>query len=186
MLTMASKKSSAKGSDRASALMGHTPSSTPASRMRWMFSATLNHRSVAQTCTPNSRRRKMDDDARPLPRSSTRMPGRKSRAAASHSVNQRELAAPLAFATIHSGLYREARGNRSAGCGSSCCEVLGLTVSLPHLHRPFGHGDAFAGCGQFLHEGRHQRRRLEARLQFAVVVEELRAPAAVMVEDFIK
>jgi hypothetical protein len=40
---------------------GNTPSSTPASRIRWTFSETLNHRSVAQTCTPNSRRRKIDD-----------------------------------------------------------------------------------------------------------------------------
>ena len=45
--------------------------------MRWMFSEALNHRSVAQTCTPNSRRRKIDDAARPQPRSNTLMPGRK-------------------------------------------------------------------------------------------------------------
>src|SRR3989442_2795842 len=76
MLTMASKNSAANGSDRASAWIGKTPSSTPASRIRWMFSEALNHRSVAQTCTPNSRRRKIDDDARPQPRSSTRKFGR--------------------------------------------------------------------------------------------------------------
>src|SRR5881396_3004335 len=113
MLTMASKNSSANGSDRASAWIGNTPSSMPASRIRWMFSDALNHRSVDQTCTPNSRRRKIDDAARPQPRSSTRSPGRKSIAPASHSVSQSALVPPLEFATTHSGWYREARGNRS-------------------------------------------------------------------------
>src|SRR3989442_485155 len=94
------------------AWIGNTPSSTPASRIRWMFSETLNHRSVAQTCTPNSRCKKIDDDARPQPRSSTRMPVRKSSDAASHSVIQRALAPPLALAMTHSGWYLEERGNR--------------------------------------------------------------------------
>ena len=49
------------------------------------------HRSVAQTSTPNSRARKIDDFARPQPKSSTRIPGRKSSCSHSHSV-------------IHSGL----------------------------------------------------------------------------------
>src|SRR5471032_3118858 len=113
MLTMASKNSSANGSDRASAWIGNTPSSTPASRIRWRFSEALNHRSAAQTCTPNSRRRKMDDDARPQPRSSTRMPGRKSIAVVSHSVTQSEFDPPLTLAKTHSGWYCEERGNRS-------------------------------------------------------------------------
>src|SRR5438876_1566668 len=113
MLTTASKNSAANGSDRASAWMGKTPSSTPASRMRWRFSEALNQRSVAQTCTPNSRRRKIDEDARPQPRSSTLIPGRRSRAAVSHSVNQSALAPPLALAMTHSGWYWEERGNRS-------------------------------------------------------------------------
>src|SRR5215469_16334324 len=110
---MASKNSAAKGSDLASAWTGNTPSSTPASRIRSMFSETLNHRSVAQTYTPNSRRRKIDDAARPQPRSSTRMPGRKSSAVVSHSVIQSELAAPLMLDAIHSGWYCEERGKRS-------------------------------------------------------------------------
>src|SRR5438552_12136376 len=110
MHTMASKNSAANGSERASAWIGKTPSSTPASRIRWMFSEALNHRSVAHTCTPNSRRRKIDDDARPQPRSSTRMPGRKSIAAASHSVIQSEFAPPLTLARTHSGWYCEERG----------------------------------------------------------------------------
>ena len=113
MHTMASKNSAAKGSDRASAWIGKTPSSTPASRMRWMFSEALNHRSVAQTCTPNSRRRKIDDDALPHPRSSTRIPVLKSIADASHSLIQSELAPPLALARTHSGWYFEQRGKRS-------------------------------------------------------------------------
>src|SRR5215831_6711906 len=75
-----------------------------------MFSETLNHRSVAQTCTPNSRRRKIDDAARPQPRSSTRMPGRKFSAEVSHSVSQSEFAPPLALARTHSGWYCEDRG----------------------------------------------------------------------------
>ena len=110
MPTMASKNSSANGSDRASAWIGKTSLSTPASRIRWRFSEALNHRSVAQTCTPNSRHRKIDDDARPQPRSSTRMPGRKASAAASHSVSQSEFAPPLTLAITHSGWYREERG----------------------------------------------------------------------------
>src|SRR6266699_4624037 len=110
MQTTASKNSVAKGSDRASAWIGNTPSSTPASRIRWMFSETLNHRSVAQPCTPNSRRRKIDDAARPQPRSSTRIPGRKSSAEVSHSVSQSEFAPPLTLARTHSGWYCEERG----------------------------------------------------------------------------
>src|SRR5580658_7420999 len=108
---MASKNSVAKGSDRASAWIGNTPSSTPASRIRWIFSETLNHRSVAHTCTPNSRRRKIDDAARPQPRSSTRIPDRKFNAEASHSVSQSEFAPPLTLARAHSGWYCEDRGN---------------------------------------------------------------------------
>jgi hypothetical protein len=45
----------------------------------------------------------MDDAARPQPRSSTRMPGRKSIAAVSHSVIHSVLAELLALATTHSG-----------------------------------------------------------------------------------
>jgi len=75
-----------------------------------MFSETLNHRSVAQTYTPNSRRRKIDDAARPQPRSSTRIPGRKSSAEVSHSVSQSEFAPPLTLARTHSGWYCEERG----------------------------------------------------------------------------
>src|SRR5438552_1776569 len=76
-----------------------------------MFSEALNHKSVAQTCTPNSRRRKIDDEARPQPRSSTRIPERKSSAEVSHSVSQSEFAPPLALATTHSGWYCKERGN---------------------------------------------------------------------------
>src|SRR5262245_419398 len=113
MQTIASKKFAAKGSDRASACRGNTPSTTPASRIRSIFSDALNHRSVAQTCTPNSRLRKIDDDARPQPRSKTRMPGRRSNTDVSHSVSQSTLAPPLALARTHSGLYWEDRGKRS-------------------------------------------------------------------------
>src|SRR5215831_8994489 len=113
MHTTASKKPGANGSDRASAWSGNTPSATPASRMRSRFSDALNHRSVAHTCTPNSRRRKIDDAARPQPRSSTRMPGFRSSALESHSVNQSELAPPLALARIQSGWYCDDRGNCS-------------------------------------------------------------------------
>src|SRR6185503_20211049 len=76
-----------------------------------MFSEALNHRSVAHTCTPNSRRRKTDDAARPQPRSRTRMPGRRSMASVSHSVSHREFAPPLTLAMIHSGWYADERGN---------------------------------------------------------------------------
>src|SRR5216683_5403340 len=110
MLTTASKNCAANGSDRASAWIGNTPSSTPASRIRWMFSEALNHRSVAQTCTSNSRCRKIDEDALPQPRSSTRIPGRKSSAVVSHSVSQSEFAPPQTLARTHSGWYCEERG----------------------------------------------------------------------------
>jgi hypothetical protein len=53
---------------------------------------------------------KIDDAARPQPRSKTRMPGRKSNAFVSHSVNHSEFAPPLTLANIHSGLYCEDRG----------------------------------------------------------------------------
>src|ERR1017187_4325570 len=113
MDTMASKNSAANGSERASAWIGNTLSSTPASRIRWMFSDALNHKSTAQTCTPNSRHRKIEDEARPQPRASTRMPGRKSSAVTSHSVIHSAWAELLALAITHSGSYFEERGNRS-------------------------------------------------------------------------
>src|SRR5579863_2410879 len=113
MHMMASKKFAAKGRERASAWIGKTPSSTPASRTRRTFSDALNQRSVAQTCTPHSRRRKIEEHARPQPRSSTRIPERRSSAVASHSVSQSELAPPLALAIIQSAWYCEARGNCS-------------------------------------------------------------------------
>src|SRR5713226_4337190 len=81
--------------------------------MRCMFSEALNHRSAAHTCTPNSRRRKIDDDARPQPRSNTLMPGRRSSADVSHSVTHSALAPPLALARTQSGWYCEERGKRS-------------------------------------------------------------------------
>src|SRR5262249_36639547 len=78
-----------------------------------MFSDALIQRSVAQTWTPNSRLKKIDDDARPQPRSRTRIPGCRSSAAVSHSVIQSALAPPLAFARTHSGWYCDDRGKRS-------------------------------------------------------------------------
>src|SRR5215813_1467253 len=129
MHTMASKNSAANGSERASAWIGNTPSSTPASRIRCVFSEALNQRSVAQTCAPNSRRKKIDDAARPQPRSSTRMPARKSSAAASHSLSHSALAAPLTLARTHSGWYLAERGNRSETDGLS--EVMQILLLAP-------------------------------------------------------
>src|SRR5206468_949384 len=49
---------------------------------------------------------------------------------------------------------------------------------LPHLHRAFGNGDLLTRRrGGFLHERSDHRRRTEARLQLAVLVEELSPPA---------
>ncbi len=103
-----------------------------------MFSEALNQRSVAQTCAPNSRLRKIDEAARPQPRSSTRMPGRKSIAAASHSLSHSGLAAPLTLARTQSGLYFAARGNRLETCGiSEIMRILlfhaGLIARLPQF-----------------------------------------------------
>src|ERR1039458_8658862 len=157
--TMASKKSTANGSDRASAWIGNTPSSTPASRIRWAFSETLNHRSVAQTCTPNSRRRKIDEDARPQPRSSTRMPGRKSNAAVSHSVSQSELAPPLTLDVTHSGWYCEERGKRSET--SSLSEVTLLPIlSQCTIREERLLKDAQDGDRKPAHRGWQQRQRV--------------------------
>jgi hypothetical protein len=52
---------------------------------------------------PNSRHRKIDDAARPQPRSNTRMPGVSANDAVSHSLSHNEFAAPLALDLIHSG-----------------------------------------------------------------------------------
>jgi hypothetical protein len=85
MLTTASKNPVANGSARASAWIGNTASPTAASRIRLSRSVASNHRSVAQTCTPNSRCRKIDEAPRPQPRSSTRMPAA---AASPHSATR--------------------------------------------------------------------------------------------------
>src|SRR5215831_13856552 len=88
----------------------------------------------------------MDDAARPQSRSSTRIPGRRSRPVASHSVNQSEQAPPLALASTHSGLYFEKRGNRSeTSCFSGAIksnslspEIMqrALVVLVGHLELP--------------------------------------------------
>ena len=67
--------------------------SDPASRMRRRFSDACCHWSAAQTCTPNSGWRKMDDAGRPHPKSSTRIPGRRSSDSASHSVSHQHVRA---------------------------------------------------------------------------------------------
>src|SRR5271163_80838 len=135
MHTMASKNSSANGSDRASAWTGNTPSSTPASRMRCRFSEALNQRSVAQTCTPN---------ARPQPRSSTRMPGRKSISEASHSLSHSGLAAPLTLARTHSGSYFAERRNRSETNGlSEIMRILPLQLKSVRVSALVEHADGF-------------------------------------------
>src|SRR5260221_203122 len=57
----------------------------------------------------------------------------------------------------------------------------------PHLHRPFGYRDLLPlrHAGR-LHERSDQRLQFETREQFAVPVQELFAPAAVVVEDFVE
>ena len=64
--------------------------------------------------------------ARPQPRSSTRIPGRRSSADVSHSAIQSGFAAPLMLARSHSGLYCEERGNRSEIVGWS--EIVWVSV----------------------------------------------------------
>ena len=80
--------------------------------MRERLSDAPTHRSVAQTCTPNSRARKIELAAWPQPRSSTRVPGFRSIADASHSVSQSTFD-PMALAITQSGWYRDERGKRS-------------------------------------------------------------------------
>src|SRR4029079_16358114 len=84
-----------------------------------MFSAELNHRSTTHTSTPNSRLRKMDEVARPQPRSRIRIPGCRSSADASHSVSHSTFAPLLQWPTTQSGWYAEERGNRSDNRRSS-------------------------------------------------------------------
>src|SRR5437870_3667072 len=72
----------------------------------------------------------MDDDARPQPRSNTRMPGRRSSAVVSHSVNQSALAPPLALARTHSGWYCEERGKRSETSRVSAVMWILLELNL--------------------------------------------------------
>ena len=72
----------------------------------------LTQRSVAQTWTPNSRRRNIEDMARPQPRSSTRIPGLIANPVVNHSVSQRVFAPLLAPAITHSGWYLFDRKNR--------------------------------------------------------------------------
>ena len=126
MHTIASKNSVPNGSDRASAWIGKTPSSTPASRIRCKISEALNHRSVAHTCTPNSRRRKTDDIANPQPRSSTRAPDRKVSASVSHSTSHSALAPAAGVSEdplrVVARRAREASGDQSL--------VLGHVISL--------------------------------------------------------
>src|SRR5436190_20108392 len=160
----ASKNPFAKGSERASAWMGKTRSASPASVIRWRFSEALHHRSVAQTCTPTTRARKIDDVARPQPRSRTRMPGLRSRSAVSHSVSHNGFAPPLTLARTQSGLYFDARGNLgAASLRSAVIEVssggrnardrhadpkrvhLYFLTSLGYFNRT-GPGHLFRGC----------------------------------------
>ena len=142
--TITSKNSAANGNERASAWIGNTPSSTPASRMRLRFSDALNHRSVAQTWTPNSRRKKIEDDARPHPRSSSLMPGRKSSDEANHSLSHNEFAPPLTPARIQSGWYFDERGTARAWTTDYALVIgtaqHGVTVGARGLH----HSDAGA------------------------------------------
>ena len=131
MQRTASKKSVSNGSARASAWTADTRSSMPASRIRCWFSAALNHRSAAHTCTPNSRARKIDCAARPQPRSSTRMPGFRSMTSVSHSASHSELAPPLALAITQSGLISR-RAREQIGDAA----LVGGHVRLAHAMFP--------------------------------------------------
>jgi hypothetical protein len=85
---------------------------------------------------------------RAQPRSSTRIPGRKSSAVASHSVNHSALAPPLTLAMTHSGWYFDERGNRSET--NRLSEVMWISfcrttpLSLLHTRR-----SSYLGRGRF-------------------------------------
>src|SRR5262249_39724513 len=72
------------------------------------------------------------------------------------------------------------------GVASQLIQPTGKSF-LPHLHRSFRDGDLFsrnrAGSG---HERGDQWNRTEARLEFAVFIQELRAPIAIMLQDLLK
>ena len=102
---MASKKESAKGSECASAWMGKTRSSTPASQMRFQFSLGSIQRSVAHTWSPSSCAKKIELIPFPHPISSTRILDLRSITSIRASVNQRAFG-PISFSRTHSGSYR--------------------------------------------------------------------------------
>ena len=77
--------------------------------MRFPFSSGDIQRSAAHTCTPNSRARKMEEIAVPHPRSSTRIPGWRSRTSVSHSVSHSTFG-PMWLRNTHVGSYAEVRG----------------------------------------------------------------------------
>lgn len=86
-----------------------------------------------------TRRRKVDDAARPQPRSSTRIPGCKSSAEVSHSVSQSEFVPPLTLARTHSGWYCEERGK--------LVEMNRLSeVTVPRFSDDALLGEANEGC----------------------------------------
>jgi hypothetical protein len=68
------------------------------------------HRSAAQTVTPNSRAKKMEDELVPQPRSRTRMPGFNSTFRLMSSASHSGLG-PIACEYAHTGSYADARGN---------------------------------------------------------------------------
>lgn len=103
MATTASKNSAAKGRLRASARKACTRPPTPAPSARRWRSRAGNHRSTDHTPTSCSRARKTEDAPGPLPRSSTRMPGRSGSAWVSQSVSRSGLAPPLTAAAAQAG-----------------------------------------------------------------------------------
>src|SRR5918912_657705 len=76
-------------------------------------------RSVAQTWTPNSCARKMDDRARPQPKSNTRMPACKVNRSLNHSAIQSGWL-PIPPSWTHAVVYFSERGNRRL---NSCVSI---------------------------------------------------------------
>ena len=127
---MASKNPSANGRACASAWMGNTRSSTPASRIRPRLSLAAIHRSTAHTCRPYSFARNMELNPLPQPMSSTRMPGRRSIHSARDSVNHRAFG-PIMLSRTQFGSYFAERGNSARRNESSCPSSLPCTTSSP-------------------------------------------------------
>ena len=113
-LTMASKNPAANGSDRASAWIGNTPPSTPASRMRsQVLRGDRTTDRWPRPATPNSRRRKIDEPPLPQPEVEHAHAGPQVQRGRQPFGHPERVRAAAHAGVIQSGWYFDERGKRS-------------------------------------------------------------------------